>query len=293
MRVAKLVGGTGTTTTYAYDGQMGFEDQDTTGAGTKVTDYGIGARGIDYIASNNGTTTNVGFPCYDSHGNMAACLFRGANATYTLGNQRSYDAWGNVREGASTGDPKGRYCAQLGHKTDDESGLAYMRARYCDPQAGRFLVSDPHQNGSNWFIYCRNNPVGLFDFSGYSEGSWPQENQNNFEFWLVSGIVCFGLALGIMMQLFPPPGTAATLVAATLLLGAAACFAAAFACVPGASLTGATCLTVPPTFLAIAAGIASALRPARAAGIATATIIGFAVYDTVLLGLLIEIANGT
>jgi RHS repeat-associated protein len=166
MRVGKLVGSTGTTTTYAYDGQMGFEDQDTTGSGTKVTDYGLGGRGIDYIASNNGATTTVGFPLYDSHGSMTACVFRGANGTYSLGNQRSYDAWGNVREGLGTGDPKGRYCGNLGHKQDDESGLVYMGARYCDPTAGRFLSEDPGLSGKNWFVYSSDDPVNSVDGSG-------------------------------------------------------------------------------------------------------------------------------
>ena len=47
-----------------------------------MTDYGLGPRGIDYIAANNGVTTTVGFPLYDSHGNMTACVFRGANGAY-------------------------------------------------------------------------------------------------------------------------------------------------------------------------------------------------------------------
>jgi RHS repeat-associated protein len=168
MRVAKLVGSTGTTTTYAYDGQMGFEDQDTMGSGTKVTDYGIGARGIDYIASTNGGTTTVGFPLYDSHGNMTACVFRGANGAYSLGNQRSYDAWGNVREGTATGDPKGRYGAGLGHKTDDESGLVYMRARYCDASAGRFLSEDSKRNGANFLTYVGSQPLTRIDPDGHA-----------------------------------------------------------------------------------------------------------------------------
>lgn len=39
---------------------------------------------------------------------------------WSIGNERSFDAWGNVRSG--TGVNTGRYCANLGHKQDDESG---------------------------------------------------------------------------------------------------------------------------------------------------------------------------
>jgi hypothetical protein len=44
---------------------------------------------------------------------------------WNVGNERSYDVWGGVRSGAATGGPKGRYCANLGHVQDDESGLIY------------------------------------------------------------------------------------------------------------------------------------------------------------------------
>src|SRR5471030_1398463 len=57
----------------------------------------------------------------------------------------------NIRIGAQTGDPRGLYCASLGHKQDDESGLIYMRARYYEPITGRFISSDPDMQHSNLF----------------------------------------------------------------------------------------------------------------------------------------------
>ena len=116
LRVSK-----GTTTNYRYDGQMGMQDVEITGASTVVTNYGLGARGIEFI-ERVGTSTVTGFPIYDSHGNNVATLTRNGNS-YTIGDQRSYDAWGGVRAQQNTGDPKLRYCANLGHKQDDESGL--------------------------------------------------------------------------------------------------------------------------------------------------------------------------
>jgi RHS repeat-associated protein len=97
---------------------------------------------------------------------MVATLARSGNNSYTVGNQRSFDAWGSVRQGAAGGDPTGRYCGNLGHKQDDESGLIYMRARYYEPTSGRFVSEDPARDGGNWFAYCGNNPVGFADSSG-------------------------------------------------------------------------------------------------------------------------------
>jgi RHS repeat-associated protein len=170
MRVAKLntSAGGSPVTHYRYDGQMGMEDATwTVGSGwTSVTRYGLGARGIDYMenpAANGGWTA---FPVYDAHGNMVATLARSGNNSYSLGNQRSFDAWGSVRLGAQNGDPSGRYCGQIGHKQDDESGLIYMRARYYEQGSGRFINQDPDQNGHNWFSYCGCDPVNYVDGDG-------------------------------------------------------------------------------------------------------------------------------
>ena len=162
MRVSKASGSNGTL--YRYDGQMGIEDVDT-GAHAAVTDYALGARGVDGISKTaNGTTTLV-YPVYDGHGNMVCDLSR-SGTSFSLNDKRSFDAWGNIRSGASTGDPKGRYCASLGHKQDDESGLVYMRARYYEPSSGRFLSVDPEEQGINWYAYCCNRSINKGDYSG-------------------------------------------------------------------------------------------------------------------------------
>ncbi len=40
----------------------------------------------------------------------------------TVANSRTYDAWGGIRTGVSTGNPQQRYCANLSHRADDETG---------------------------------------------------------------------------------------------------------------------------------------------------------------------------
>ena len=140
---------------------------ETTSQGTTVTRYGLGARGVDLIERTaQGGAVTTGFPIYDAHGNNVATLSRASNGGYAVNDRRSYDAWGVVRAQQSGGDPKLRYCASLGHKQDDESGLIYMRARYYEPTSGRFVSEDPSMDGSNWLVYCGNNPVCFSDSSG-------------------------------------------------------------------------------------------------------------------------------
>ena len=46
-----------------------------------------------------------------------------------------------------------------GEYTDAETGYVYLRARYYDPEMGRFISEDPVRDGMNWYVYCYNNPV--------------------------------------------------------------------------------------------------------------------------------------
>lgn len=111
-------------TEYAYDGQMPVEEfnylprypSKTT---IKTIRYGLGARGIDRIERVKPFgQTLVGYPLYDAHGNYVATLVKGAQANtyeWPLGDQRLYDAWGNIRVGNTAGEPNARHCANLGH----------------------------------------------------------------------------------------------------------------------------------------------------------------------------------
>jgi RHS repeat-associated protein len=100
-------------------------------------------------------------------------LTRQATGSYATSALRTFDAWGQIRVGAQTGDPKGRYCASLGHKQDDESRLVYMRARYYEPTSGRFISEDPIHDGLNWFAYAKDSPTNGTDFTGkWTQGEY-------------------------------------------------------------------------------------------------------------------------
>ena len=152
-----------------YTHRVGTADQ------VDVTRYGLGARGIDRIekttdAYGSSSVTAVTYPIYDGHGNMVRTLAR-SGAGYSVTAERIFGAWGEVRNGSGPSDSKGKYCANLGHVQDDESGLIYMRARYYEPASGRFVSEDPARDLSNWFSYCSNKPTNQSDPTG-REGLW-------------------------------------------------------------------------------------------------------------------------
>jgi RHS repeat-associated protein len=58
----------------------------------------------------------------------------------------------------------------IGERTDDETGLAYLHARYYDPQLGVFIQPDtwdPRLVGVNRYAYGASNPVMYTDKSGH------------------------------------------------------------------------------------------------------------------------------
>src|SRR5579884_538298 len=82
MRVTKTA--PSAATSFAYDGQMGIEDVDTsTGKPTAVTDYAIGARGIDRMVKTQNGSSVTAYPIYDGHGNMVSTLEEATGGSYT------------------------------------------------------------------------------------------------------------------------------------------------------------------------------------------------------------------
>ncbi len=79
--------------------------------------------------------------------------------------KRKLDVYGVERSKTGTLSSQG-FVGNLGHQTDEGTGLVYMRARYYDPNTGRFVSQDPAKSGNNWFAYCAGNPVNLLDASG-------------------------------------------------------------------------------------------------------------------------------
>ncbi len=52
---------------------------------------------------------------------------------------------------------------------DEETGFVYLRGRYYDPAAERFVTEDPMKDGGNWYAYCGNDPVNKIDPTGFKK----------------------------------------------------------------------------------------------------------------------------
>ena len=81
------------------------------------------------------------------------------NVTYTA----KYDVFGSLRDSSGTSTSKHKFCGSLGHSSENETGLIYMRARYYDAVTGRFISEDPARDGVNFYAYANNNPVNMVD----------------------------------------------------------------------------------------------------------------------------------
>lgn len=75
--------------------------------------------------------------------------------------QYSYDVFGAPNTVSDMNNPY----MFTGRRFDNETGLYYYRARYYNPDIGRFLQTDPigYAAGLNLYTYVRNNPINLTD----------------------------------------------------------------------------------------------------------------------------------
>ncbi len=114
-----------------------------------------------YISRKTGDNTPNYF-LYNIHTDVTQL----ANENGTVVKNYDYDAWGTPTkdEGEEIDNPI-RYA---GEYLDDESGMIYLRARYYQPEVGRFVSEDPAKDGGNWYRYCSENPVMFTDTSGLS-----------------------------------------------------------------------------------------------------------------------------
>ena len=88
-------------------------------------------------------------------------------------NSYQYDAFGMSLGTTEKLNNRIRY---TGQQYDDVTGQYYLRARYYNPVAGRFMQEDVYQgDGLNLYAYCGNNPVVYDDPSGYASTLDPWE----------------------------------------------------------------------------------------------------------------------
>jgi RHS repeat-associated protein len=81
-----------------------------------------------------------------------------------------YDAWGNERDRIGSSANNFTF---TGHELDEETGLIYAKARFYDPEIGRFLTQDSVVGDASTapslhrYVYSWNRPTFFFDADGH------------------------------------------------------------------------------------------------------------------------------
>ena len=148
------------TTDFVLDASMFIRERNHA-TGVNTATYFVGARGPEYRRDE--TTGQVRWYVYDGLGSVLGEVDPSGNIT----SSRKYDVYGLVRGGNNPGGTSShKFVGQLGHPSEDNTGLIYMRARYYDPSIGRFTSEDTAKDGGNWFVYCYDNPGNHVDVTG-------------------------------------------------------------------------------------------------------------------------------
>lgn len=146
-----------TTTSYLYDGADVVLDRTSDGA---AIDY-LNGNGVDAKLRQTSAASGALYYLTDHLGSTVA-LTGGAGSVVE---RMLYEPYGETNGSALT-----RY-GFTGREKDNLTGLMYYRARWYDPQQGRFISEDPagFTGGLNKYAYVSNNPISKTDPLGLYE----------------------------------------------------------------------------------------------------------------------------
>lgn len=140
-------------------GDMSNVLMETDASGNAVCYYIYGATGlVSCIDANNNTRYYV----YDYRGSTVAMTDATTSANIT--HKYQYDDFGKLLQVEEADANPFRYVGELGVMFEDDA-LTFMRARYYDPEIGRFLSEDPIWS-TNLYPYADNNPIIRIDPNG-------------------------------------------------------------------------------------------------------------------------------
>ncbi len=151
------------TVNYIYDGANIIEQLDSSGA--MVAKYTQGAGVDEPLAILQGGVSSY------FHADGLGSITSVTDADGNPFNATSYTAFGNAVPTSFTVVGPVDFASSYGftgREYDSETGLYYYRARYYDPNVGRFLSEDPIglNGGINEYAYAHNDPIGRIDPAG-------------------------------------------------------------------------------------------------------------------------------
>jgi RHS repeat-associated protein len=169
---------------------------ETNNSGAVTVSYVLGNGQL--ISQKRGATTSYYLP--DAQGSTRALTTPAAAITDTY----RYSAFGDIE--TQTGTTTNNYL-YTGQQFDASTGLYSLRARYYDPNVGRFLSRDTypinHQNPVelNRYVYAAGNPVRYSDPSGlesegYAATYFPSLQVKDSTFLFATGVV---VGVGVMV----------------------------------------------------------------------------------------------
>ena len=150
----------GTTTYYITDSSSGYSQILKSITGGETTYY---VRGFNLISRSDGTDTY--YYLTDVTGSIRGLTDESGIVTDAY----AFDSFGNVTESTGTTDNNYGFRGE----EQDEMGLVYLRARYMDPETGRFLSMDSYGGNlsdpisQNRYLFANSNPVKYKDPSGH------------------------------------------------------------------------------------------------------------------------------
>jgi RHS repeat-associated protein len=165
-RLRKTVGGT--STFYLLDdrnlsGYVQVLEEWTASGGTtnlsRVYNYGL------QLISQRQPNVSTNYFAFDGHGSTRLLTDNGGSVV----NAFTFDAYGNLIASNAAPQTVYLYC---GEQWDPDLGMYCNRARYFNPQIGRFWTMDPAQGNKqaplslHRYLYVADNPVNLVDPSG-------------------------------------------------------------------------------------------------------------------------------
>jgi len=142
----------GTSTAFLYDGLNPVQEL----SGSTPTANLLGGLGLDQWFARNDASGTKSF-LTDALGSTLALT----DASGTVQTQYAYEPYGKTTQSGAASSNAFQYTG----RENDNTGLAYYRARYYAPGKGRFIAEDPigFGGGENLYAYVGGNPVSRID----------------------------------------------------------------------------------------------------------------------------------